>query len=80
MKGMGWKEDLVPGEDRERASQVTQWVKNLSAMQETQEGSVPGLRRFPEEGGDPLEYSYLESPMDRGAWWATVHGATERHD
>ena len=81
MKDMGWKEDLVPGEDWERASQVTQWIKNLSAMQETQEGSIPGLRRFPEEGhGKAFKYSYLENPMDRGAWWATIHRAAERHD
>ena len=41
-------------------------------------GSVPGLGRFPEEGnGNPLQYSCLENPMDRGAWWATVHGVTK---
>ena len=38
-------------------------------------GSVPGLGRSPGEGiGNPLQYSCLESLMDRGAWWATVHG------
>ena len=38
-------------------------------------GSVPGLGRSPGEGnGNPLEYSCLENPMDRGAWQATVHG------
>ena len=37
-------------------------------------GSIPGLGRFPGEGhGNPLEYSCLENPMDRGAWWVTVH-------
>ena len=37
-------------------------------------GSIPGMGRFPGEGnGSPLQYSYLGSPMDRGAWWATVH-------
>ena len=37
-------------------------------------GSVPGLGRFPGGGHDnPLQYSCLENPMDRGAWWATVH-------
>ena len=37
-------------------------------------GSVPGLGRFLEEGhGNQLQYSCLENPMDRGAWWATVH-------
>ena len=40
--------------------------------------SIPGLGRFPGEGnGYPLQYSCLENPMDRGAWWATVHGITQ---
>ena len=38
-------------------------------------GLIPGSGRCPEEGnGNPLQYSCLENPMDRGAWWATVHG------
>ena len=38
-------------------------------------GSTPGSERFPREGnGYSLRYSCLENPMDRGAWWATVHG------
>ena len=37
-------------------------------------GSIPGLGRSPGEGnGNPLQYSCLENPMDREAWWATVH-------
>ena len=37
-------------------------------------GSIPGLGRPPAEGnGNPLQYPCLENPMDRGAWWATVH-------
>ena len=41
-------------------------------------GSVPGLGRSPERGhGNPLQFSCLENPMDRGAWWATVHGVTK---
>ena len=37
-------------------------------------GSIPGLGRSPGEGnGNPLQYSCLENPTDRGAWWATVH-------
>ena len=37
--------------------------------------SIPGLGRSPEEGnGNPLQYSCLGKPMDRGAWWAAVHG------
>ena len=39
-------------------------------------GSISGLGRSPEEGnGNALEYSCLENPMDRGVWWATVHGS-----
>ena len=41
-------------------------------------GSVPGLGESPGEGnGNPLQYTCLENPMDRGAWWATVHGVAE---
>ena len=41
-------------------------------------GSVPGLGRSPGRGHDtPLQYSYLENLMDRGAWWATIHRVTE---
>ena len=41
-------------------------------------GLTPGLGRSPGEGnGNPLQYSCLENPMDRGAWWATVHGVTK---
>ena len=37
-------------------------------------GSIPGLGRSPGEGnGTPLQYSCLENPVGRGAWWATVH-------
>ena len=40
-------------------------------------GSIPGLGRFPGVGnGKPLQYSCLGNPMDRGAWWATVHQAS----
>ena len=39
--------------------------------------SIPGSGRTPEEGnGYPFQYSCLENSMDRGAWWATVHGVT----
>ena len=41
-------------------------------------GSVPGLERSPGEGnGSPFQYSCLENPMDRGAWWATVRVVAE---
>ena len=41
-------------------------------------GSIPGLRISPGEGnGNTLQYSCLRNPMDRGAWWATVHGVAK---
>ena len=41
-------------------------------------GSIPVLGRIPGEGnGNPLQYSYLENPMDKGAWQAIVHGVTK---
>ena len=40
-------------------------------------GLIPGLERSPKEGNGNLpQHSCLENPMDRGAWWARVHGAT----
>ena len=51
-------------------------VKNLpaSAGGVRDGGSIPGLGRSPGGGhGNPLQYSCLEDPMDRGAWWSTVH-------
>ena len=58
-----------------RASQVALVVMNLLANAEgiRDMGSVPGLGRSPGAGpGNPLQYSCLENPMDRGAWLATV--------
>ena len=41
-------------------------------------GSIPGLGRSPSGGhGNPLQYSYIENPMNRGSWQATVHGITK---
>ena len=41
-------------------------------------GLIPGLGRSPEEGnGNPFQNSYQENSMDRGVWWATVHGVAE---
>ena len=41
-------------------------------------GSIPGSGRSPGvENGNVLQYSYLENSMDRGAWWATVHGVAK---
>ena len=42
------------------------------------EGLIPGSRRYPGKGnGNPFQYSCLRNPIDRGAWWATVHGVTK---
>ena len=63
-----------------KASQVVLGVKNLAAKAGNirDMGSIPGLGRSPGEGnGNPLQYSCLENPMDRGAWWVTVHRATK---
>ena len=57
------------------ASQVTQEVKNppASAGGKRDAGLTSGSGRSSGEGnGNPLQYSYLENPMDRGAWWAPV--------
>ena len=56
---------------------MTQMVKNLPAVQGTQ---VQSLESAGSPGGghsNPLQYSCLENPMDRGAWWATVPGLAE---
>ena len=55
-------------------------VKNLpaSAADIRDMGSIPGLGRSPGGGhGNPLQYSCLENPMDRGTWQAAVHGITQ---
>ena len=63
-----------------RASLVAQWVRNPPANAEDP-GSIPGSRRCPGEGnGNPFQYSCLENSMDRGAWWATVHGCHKESD
>ena len=49
-----------------------------SACNEGDQGLIPESRRCPGEGsGYPLQYSCLEKPMDRGAWWAVVQGVTK---
>ena len=53
-------------------------VKNLPTNAEDA-GSIPGWGRSPGEGhGNPLQFSCLGNPMDRGTWRATVHEAAER--
>ena len=58
-------------------SEVALMVRNLpaNAGDTGDAGSIPGLQRSPGGGnGNPLQYSCLENPVDRGAWWVTVHG------
>ena len=62
------------------ASQVALMVKNLpaNAGDIRDAGLIPGLSRSSGEGhGNPLQYSCLENPKDRGAWRATVHGVAK---
>ena len=55
-------------------------VKNLPANA-GDVGLIPGSGRSPGEGTDnPLQYSCLENPTDRGAWQAVVHGVTKESD
>ena len=63
-----------------RASQVALVVKNLPAnIEDTRNpGSILGSGRSPGDGnGNPLQHSCLENPMDRGGWWASVHGVAK---
>ena len=59
---------------------MSQWFKNppANARDPREAGAIPASGRPPGEGnGNPLQYSCLENPIDRGAWWATVHGVTK---
>ena len=58
------------------STQVVLMVKNppANAGDMRDAGLIPGLGRSPGgEHGNPLQYSCLENPIDRGAWWAIVH-------
>ena len=58
-------------------SEIGSVVKNLPASAGDL-GSIPGLGRSPGGGnGNPLQYSWMDDPMDRGAWQAVVHGVTK---
>ena len=61
------------------ASQLVLVVKKLpaNAGDARDTGLIPWLGRSPGVGhGNPLQHSCLENPLERGAWWATVHGVT----
>ena len=62
---------------------MAQQVKNLPANAgDTGDAiSILELGRSPAEGhGNPLQYSCLRNPMDRGAWWATIYGGLKESD
>ena len=61
---------------------MAQWLKKKTPpANEGEVGSISGSGRSPGEGnGNPLQYSVLGNPMDRGAWQATVHGVTKKSD
>ena len=62
------------------ASLVAQTVRNLPANAGDSD-SISGSGKSPGKGnGNPLRYSCLENPTNRGAWWATVHGAAKELD
>ena len=69
--------EIVATNSTLRASLMAQMVENPTAMQETQVWSLGQNRPSGEGHGNPLQYSCLENPMDRGAWWATVHGVAK---
>ena len=60
-------------------SGVLRWLSNKeSACNAGDPSLIPGSGRSSGEGnGNPFQYSCLENPMDRGAWWATVHGVAK---
>ena len=53
------------------------FVCKASAYNGGDPGSIPGSGRSPGGNGNPLQYSCLENPMDRGVWWAVVHGVAK---
>ena len=64
---------------------LPQWLSSnesaCNAGDAIDSGSIPGLGRSPGEGnGYPLQYFCLANPMDRGAWWATVHKGRKESD
>ena len=57
---------------------IVHMFKNLPAMK-GEPGSIPGFGRSPGKGnGNPLQYSCLENPMNRGAWWVTIHSGVSK--
>ena len=62
---------------KENKRQPTEWEK-IFPNHISDEKLIPKIHK--EGNGNPLQYSCLENPMDRGAWWATVHGVAKESD
>ena len=80
VRSLGWEDALeengYPLQYSCLGNQVALEVKNPPANEGDMRdmGSIPGSERSPGGGhGNPLQYSFLENPTDRGAWWATLH-------
>ena len=78
------RQDYLKGQENggESGNRVRS-IKNLPAMQEPQETWVRSLGQedpLQKEMTNPLQYSCLRIPMDRGAWWATIHGVAKESD
>ena len=57
------------------------WLSGKEPANARDEGLIPGSGRSLGKGnGNPLQYSCLENPMDKGAWWATDHGISKELD
>ena len=70
-KGVWWAaiHEIAESDTTERLTLLYLYTKAGDA------GLIPGSGRCPGEGhGNPPQYSYLENSMDKGTWWATVHG------
>ena len=53
------------------------WARKDLDMTEATSSSSNSTRKNGEGNGNPLQYSYLENPVDRGAWWAAIYGVTQ---
>ena len=71
LKKIRFNNDQIPGESVGKES-----TSNARATGDV--GLIPGSGKYPEGGhGNSFQYSGLENPMDRGGWWATIHGVTK---
>ena len=85
IRSLGWEDPLEKG--KVTHSSILAWIipwtiRGSEGKEPTcntgDPGSIPGSGGSSGEGnGNPLQYSCLENSMDRGAWWATVHGVAK---